>query len=88
MLGNFTKLTSIKRNFKQAKVEKYAFNEIKQITARDTLLTYPDFNEAFKIHTNDIAFQLGAVITQKGKPIALYSRKMTDSQQRYTVTEI
>ena len=55
--------------------------------ARDTLLTYPGFNETFKIHTNASAFQLGAVLIQKGKPIDFYSRKLTDAQQRYTVTE-
>ena len=54
---------------------------------RDTLLTYPDFNETFRIHTNASAFQLGAVIIQKGKNIAFYSRKMTGTQQRYTVME-
>ena len=32
----------------------------------DTLLTYPGFNETFKIHTDASAFQLGAVISQKG----------------------
>ena len=55
--------------------------------AHNTLLTYPYFNETFKIHTNAIALQLGAVISHKGKPIASYSRKLTDSQQRYTATE-
>ena len=33
--------------------------------ASNTLLTYPDFNEEFKIHTNDCDFQLGVVIRQK-----------------------
>ena len=55
--------------------------------ARDALLTYPDFIETFKIHTNITAFQLGAVISQKGKNIAYYSNKLTASQQRYTVTD-
>ena len=50
--------------------------------ACDTLLTYPDFNETFKINNNAIAFQSGAVISQKGKPIAFYSRELTGSQQR------
>ena len=54
---------------------------------RDNLLTYTDFDETFKIHTDDSALQLGAVIIQKGKPISLYSIKLTDAQQRYTVTE-
>ena len=55
--------------------------------ARDTLLTYLDFNETFKMHINDSKFQLGVVIIQKGKPIAFYNRKLTDAQKRYTVPE-
>ena len=55
--------------------------------AHDNLLTCPDFNETFKIHTNASKFQLGAVISHKGKSIAFYGRKLTDSQKRYTVTE-
>ena len=39
------------------------------------------------MHTNAIRFKLGLVIIQKYKPINLYSRKLTDAQQRYTVTE-
>ena len=60
---------------------------MKRIVVRDNLLTYTDFNEPFKINTNASAFQLGAVIIQTGKPIAFYSIKLTDAQQRYTVTE-
>ena len=55
--------------------------------ARDTLLTYPGFNESFKIHTDARNLKLGAVILQKGKPISFYSRKCTEFQQSYTVTE-
>ena len=51
------------------------------------LSTYPDFNETFIIHTDASAFQLVAVIIQKGKPIAFYGRKLTNDQQGYTVTE-
>ena len=50
-------------------------------------MTYPYFNETFKIHTIDSAFQLGAFISQKDEPIAFYSRKITDAQPRYTVTQ-
>ena len=32
-------------------------------------------------------YQLGTVINQNSKPIALYSRKLTGPQTRYTVTE-
>ena len=63
--------------FKWTKIEQYAFSEIKRIVADDTLLPYLDFNEEFKIHINARNLQLGAVISQKGKPIYFYSRKLT-----------
>ena len=73
--------------FKWTQVEQDDFKKIKRIVAHDNLSTYLDFNKTFKIYTNDRAFQLGAVIIQKVKPIYFYSRKMTDTQQRYTVTD-
>ena len=82
-----TKLTSIKIKYKWKQVEKNAFNEIKRILAYNNLLSYTDFNEIFKIHTDASAFQLGTVISQKGKPIAFYCRKLSDTKQRYTATE-
>ena len=47
------------------KVEQDAFKKIKRIVARGTLLTYPDFNETFKIHTDASALQLREVISQE-----------------------
>ena len=52
-----------------------------------TLLRYQDFHETFKIHTDDSAFQLGEFISQKGKPIAFYNRKLADTQPQQTGTE-
>ena len=48
---------------------------------------YPDFNAPFEIHTDALKLQIGAVISQKGKPIAFYSQKMNSAQQNYTTTE-
>ena len=39
------------------------------------------------MHTDARYFQIGAVISQEGKLIALYSRKPTGLQTQYTVTE-
>ena len=55
--------------------------------ARDNLFSYPDFNEAFKIHTDASAFQLGVVISQKYTPISFYSINVTDPQQQSIVKE-
>ena len=86
-LAPLTKITSSKAKFKWTKIEQDAFDEIMRIVARDILLDYPEFNEKFKIHNNDSDFQIGRFIIQKGKPITFYSRKITDPQKRYTLTE-
>ena len=86
-LAPLTRLTYNNRKFKWAQFKQYEMDTIKWVVACDTLLTYPGFNEIFNIHTNASAFQLGAVIIQKGKPIAFYSRNITDAQQQYTVIE-
>ena len=80
MLVPLTKLTSIKNKFKWTNVEQDDFDEIKQIVAHDTLLTYSDLNKTFKINTDASAFQLGVGIIQKGKHITFYSRELTDAQ--------
>ena len=48
-LAPLTRLTSIKRKRKWTKVKQNAFNKIKRIVDRNNLITYPDFNETFKI---------------------------------------
>ena len=56
--------------------QKNVSEEIKPIVARNYLLAYPDFNKRFEIHTNARNFQLGAVISQEGKPIDFCIRKI------------
>ena len=63
------------------------FEAIKCGIGREVLLGYPEFNAPFEIHTDASKLQLGAVISQKSKPIAFYSRKVNSAQQNYTTTE-
>ena len=86
MVAPLTKITP-KEKIKKTEIGQDAFRKIKQTMARDTLLTYPDFNETFKIHTDAIAFQLGVFIIHKVEPITFYSRRLTGVQKRCTVTE-
>jgi len=60
---------------------------MKKIVAREVLFSYPNFNDVFEIHTNSSSTQLGAAISQKGKPIAFYSRKLNPVQTYYITTE-
>ena len=64
-----------------------AFHKIKEMVCKETLLTYPDWNKPFDIHTDASDYQLGAVISQEGKPIAFFSRKLNSAQRNYTTTE-
>ena len=47
-----------------------AFNDIKEIVAKDALLHYPNFNKRFDIHTDSSDYQMGAIISQNKRPIA------------------
>jgi RNase H-like domain found in reverse transcriptase len=57
---------------------------MKAMITKEALLAYPDFAEEFVIHTDASHTQLGAVISQRGKPIAFYSRKLKPKQTWYT----
>jgi hypothetical protein len=64
-----------------------SFEKMKAIMAKETLVTFPDFTKEFEIHTDASKLQLGACISQGGKPVAFYSRKLQPVQTRYTTTE-
>ncbi len=65
-----------------------AFANVEAAIAKETVLAYPDFLKPFEIYTDASSTQLGAVITQDNRPIAFFSRKLSEMQQKYSVTEI
>jgi hypothetical protein len=69
-------------------IHQQAFDNVKAAIARETVLAYPDFLKPFEIYTDVSSMQLGAVITQDNRPIAFFSRKLSETQQKYSVTEI
>jgi hypothetical protein len=87
VLAPLATLTSKTTKWKWTSEHQKAFDLMKKIISKEVLLAYPDFNEEFVIHTDASHTQLGAVISQKGKPIAFYSRKLKPEQTRYTTTE-
>ena len=40
------------------------------------------------MYTDTSSTQLGSVITQSNRPLAFFSRKLSDTQQKYSLTEI
>ena len=87
-----TKVIRAKKTKKRAwhwdEVHQIAFDSIKATIARDVVLAYPDYSQEFERYTDAWSKQIGAVITQGNKPIAFFSRKLTETQQRYSVTKI
>jgi hypothetical protein len=83
MLTPLTRLQGQGVKFKWMNVEQTAFDNTKKIMAKETLLTYPDFNKTFHIHTDASKYQLGAVITQDERPIIFHSRKLSKAQCNY-----
>jgi hypothetical protein len=69
-------------------VHQRAFNHIKATIPKDVVLAYPDFNKVFGIYTDASSKQLGAVITQDNRPIMFFSRKISDTQRKYSGTKI
>jgi hypothetical protein len=66
-------------------VHQRAFNHVKATTTKDVVLAYLDYSKVFEIYTDASSKQLGAVITQDNRPIALFSWKLSDAQQKYSV---
>jgi len=87
VLAPLAALTSKSTKWKWEDQHRKAFAMAKRIIAKETLLAYPDFNKPFQIHTDASHYQLGAVVSQDGRPIAFYSRKLNPAQTRYTTTE-
>ncbi len=51
-------------------------------------MAYPDHSEVFKIYTDASSKQLRAVISQKNRPNAFFSRKLSVAQRKYSITKI
>jgi hypothetical protein len=77
-----------KKPWKWESIHQQAFDDVKATVAKEVVLAYPDFTKPFEIFTDASTMQLGAVITQGNMPIAFFSRKLSETQSKYSVTEI
>jgi hypothetical protein len=77
-----------KRPWQWDPIHQQVFDNVKAAIAKETVLAYPDFSNPFEIYTDTSSMHLGAVITQYNRPIAFFSRKLSKTQQKYSVTEI
>ena len=57
------------------------------MVSAETLRSYPDWKLPFTVHNDGSDKRLGAVIIQKSKPIAFFSKILIKPQRNYTTTE-
>jgi hypothetical protein len=88
LLTLLTALTKKKIKFEWTTKHQQAFDSIKNSLTHEVVLAYLDFSVPFETYTNASKYQIGSIITQKDMPLGFYSRKLTDPQMRYTVTEL
>jgi hypothetical protein len=77
-----------KKPWRWDQTHQQVFDNVMAAIAKETVLAYPDFLKPFEIYTDSSSTQLGAVIAQDNRPIALFIRKLSKTQQKYSVTEI
>jgi Reverse transcriptase (RNA-dependent DNA polymerase)/RNase H-like domain found in reverse transcriptase len=71
-----TQLVSNSEMFQWTTVHQEAYNEVKWVISKETLLSFPDFDKPFHVYTDASKYQLGSIIMQDDKPLAFYSRKL------------
>ncbi len=69
-------------------VHQNAFVDMNATIAKDVVLAYPNYSREFEINTDDFSKQLGSVITQGNRPLAFFSRKLSATQQKQSVTKL
>ncbi|KAL5736375.1 hypothetical protein ACOSP7_030951 [Xanthoceras sorbifolium] len=64
-----------------------AFEGLKKAVMEELVLSLPDHSKLYKVQTDASDFAIGGVLMQDGHSIAFESRKLNDTEQRYTVQE-
>jgi hypothetical protein len=63
------------------------FEALKLALKSSPTLKMPDFQQPFEVIVDASNIAIGAVLVQEGRPVAYESKKLTDTQRRWTTTE-
>jgi hypothetical protein len=64
-----------------------AFETLKDISVKAPVLKLPNFDKDFEIHSNAFDFAIGGVLMQDGRPVAFESKKLSETEQRWSTHE-
>ncbi|KAG9444744.1 hypothetical protein H6P81_016084 [Aristolochia fimbriata] len=59
----------------------------KAAIVQEPVLCLADFSKPFEVHTDASDFAIGGVLEQEGHPVAFESKKLNETERRYTVQE-
>ena len=71
-------------SFKQTPKTQSAFEEVKTKLTQAPVLALLCFEKVFEVECDAIGFRIGVVLTQKGKPLALFSEQFYHSRRKYS----
>jgi hypothetical protein len=75
-----------KKPWRWESIHQQVFHNVTATIAKEVVLVYPDFTKPFEIYTDASRMQLEAVITQGNRPVVFFSRKLSRTQAKYSVT--
>ncbi len=71
-----------KKPWRWDSIHQQAFDNVKATIAKEVVLAYPDYTKPFEIYPDASTMLLGAVITQCNRPIASFSRILSEAQTK------
>ncbi|KAI5168206.1 hypothetical protein NEIRO03_0877, partial [Nematocida sp. AWRm78] len=80
-------LTKVDEPWKWTETHQNAFDEAKEKLIAATELVIPDYTKRFTLETDASDTGIGAVLKQESGTIGYYSGTLTETQQKYTITE-
>ena len=87
MLAPLTSMCGKNEKFEWTNQMQEAFKMVRAKISNEAMLVHPDFSKPFDVHMDSSDYQLGGVISQNGKPIAFFSKKLNQAQKKYPITE-
>ena len=87
LMAPLSKLCGKGIKFKWTDTEQQAFDAIKDHIAEDVLLAFPKYGESFDIYTDCSDTAMSAGIKQGSQWLAFFSKKLTETQQKYPITD-
>jgi len=82
--GRISKKASSRKTIHLNDEAMQAFDKLKStLISKDVILQYPNFNEEFVLTTDASDHAIGAVLSQKDRPIAFISRTLSQTEENY-----